>query len=261
MEEGAGQSGVVTITQRRQKPLETLSKIVQGLGSAQLFAGKEGQSLKQSLGSQAESVARSLDQQLFETFKQQIGSHAADCLSPVPVRKISGLEEFFPPGRVVRTNGLSNGSFQLAQAPAVFLTRSESRQEVPPGWVGWKTTARSVWPETAGNTRSIVVILSGKVLKCPTPDGVVAGGFEYAVVLDQTFVESGVTRMVHIGLHASATLKGQVDDDATVQYIEGDLTTVGERGGTDVQSSVRRRRSQFRFVPSRDEPIQGFPPI
>lgn len=242
-----------------KEPCDALTKIVQGLGSAQLFAGKEGQSLKQSLGSQAESIARSLDQQLFETFKQQLGSGAADCLSPVPARKNSGLEEFFPRGRVVRTDGLSNGSFQLALAPAVPPTRSESRQEAPPGWVGWKTTARSVWPETAGSTRSIVVILGGKVLKCPTPDGVVAGDFEYAVVLDQAILESGVTRMVHIGLHASATLKGQVGNDAKVQYVEGDLSTVAERNGTDVPTSLRRRHSQFRFVPSRDESYPGFP--
>ena len=249
---------------------EALTKMVQGLGSAQLFAGKDGQLLKQSLGSQAESVARSLDQQLFDNFKAQLGPNVADCPSPAPARKSSGLEEFFPPGRVVRTNGLSNGSFQLAQAPAVPAseddyteTKSESRQEAPPGWVGWKTTT---WTtrignkrETAGNTRSIVVILGGKVLKCPTPDGVVAGDFEYAVVLDQTIVESGVTRMVHIGLHASATLKGQVGDDAKVQYVEGDLSTAAERNGTDVPTSLRRRRSQFRFTLSRDEFHPGFP--
>ena len=249
---------------------EALTKMVQGLGSAQLFAGKDGQLLKQSLGSQAESVARSLDQQLFDNFKAQLGSNVADCPSPAPARKSSGLEEFFPPGRVVRTNGLSNGSFQLAQAPAVPAseddyteTKSESRQEAPPGWVGWKTTTRTTRignkRETAGNTRSIVVILGGKVLKCPTPDGVVAGDFEYAVVLDQTIVESGVTRMVHIGLHASATLKGQVGDDAKVQYVEGDLSTAAERNGTDVPTSLRRRRSQFRFTLSRDEFHPGFP--
>ena len=242
-----------------KSPCEALSKIVQGLGSAQLFAGKEGQALQQSLGPQAESIARALDQQLFETFKQQLGSRAADCSSPVPARQNSGLEQFFSPAHVVRTNGLSNGSFQLAQAPTISPTRSESRQQAPPGWVGWKTTARSVWPETAGNRRSMVTILGGKALKCPAPDGVVPGDFEFAVVLDQTVVESGLTRMIHIGLHASATLKGQVGDDAKVQYIEGDLSTVAERNGTDVPASLRRQRSQFRFVPSRDELWSGFP--
>ncbi len=247
-----------------------LSQLVQGLGSAQLFAGVEGEALKKSLGSQAESIARSLDQQLFDSFKAQLGPNVADCPSPPPAHKSSGLEELFPPGRVVRTNGLSNESFQLAQAPAVpppmddyTETKRESRQEAPPGWVGWKTTTQTTRignkRETAGNRRSIVMILGGKVLKCPTPDGVVAGDFEFAVVLDQTIVESGATRTVHIGLHASATLKGQVGDDARVQYVEGDLSTVAERNGTDVPTSLRRRRSQFRFTLSRDEFYPGLP--
>ncbi len=194
-----------------KRPCEALSKIVQGLGSAQLFAGKEGQLLKQSLGSQAASVARSLDQQLFDNFKAQLGPNVADCPSPVPFQKSSGLEEFFSPGRVVYTSGLPNGAFQLAQAPAIpedgyTETKSESTQNAPSGWVGRKTTTRTIWVgnkrETAGNRRSIVIILGGKVLKCPTPDGVVPGDFEFAVVVDQTIVESGVTRMVHIGLRA-----------------------------------------------------------
>lgn len=242
-----------------RNPCEVLSRIVQGLGSTQLFAGTDGQAFKKLLGTQAESLARSLDQQLFDNFKAQLGPNIANCPSPAPARQSSGLEQFFSPGRVVRTNGLPNGSFQLAQAPVVSPTRSESRQEAPPGWVGWKTTARSIWPETAGNRRNMVTILGGKVLKCPAPDGVVPGDFEFAVVLDQTVVESGITRMIHIGLHASATLKGQVGDDAKVQYIEGDLSTVAERNGTDVPASLRRQRSQFRFVPSREELWPGFP--
>lgn len=241
-----------------QSPCQALAKIVQGLGSAQLFAGKEGPSLKQSLGTQAESIAESLDQQLFESFKAQLGPTVADCPTPTPVRQ-SRLGEPMHPSRLLLATGPARGSFQIAQAPAVSPTRSESRQQAPPGWVGWKTTARSIWPETAGNRRSIVTILGGKVLKCPTPDGVVPGDFEFAVVLDQTVVEAGVTRMIHIGLHASATLKGQVGDDAKVQYIEGDLSTVAERNGTDVPASLRRQRSQFRFVPSREELWSGFP--
>ncbi|MGB4069571.1 MAG: hypothetical protein WBK08_16205 [Nitrospira sp.] len=239
-------------------PCDALTKIVQGLGSRQLFAGKEGQSLKQSLGSQAESVARSLDQQLFENFKAQLGPTVADCPSPTPTHK-SRLGKPHHAPRLLLATGPAQGSFQLAQAPAVSPTRSESRQEAPPGWVGWKTTARSIWPETVGNRRSMVTVLGGKVLKCPAPDGVAPGDFEFAVVLDQTTVESGVTRTAHIGLHASATLKGQVGDDAKVKYIEEDLSTVAERNGTDVPASLRRQRSQFRFVPSREELWLGFP--
>ncbi len=222
-----------------KSPCEALSKIVQGLGSAQLLAGAEGQALKQSLGSQAESVAQSSDQQLFDILKAQLGPNVANCPPPVPARQNSGLEQLFSPARVVRTNGLSNGSFHLAQESAVTPTRSESRQEAPPGWVGWKTTARSIWPKMAGNRKSMVTILGGKVLKCPTPEGVVPGDFEFAVVLDQTIEESGLRQIIHIGLHASAALKGQVGDNAKVQYVEGQLTAVAERNGTDVPTSVR----------------------
>ena len=203
-------------------------------------------------------IAQSLDQQLFENFKAQLGPTVADCPSPTPTRK-SRLGEPIHTPRLLLATGPAQGSFQLAQAPAVSPIRNESRQQAPPGWVGWKTTARSIWPETAGNRRSIVTILGGKALKCPAPDGVVPGDFEFAVVLDQTVLESGITRMIHIGLHASATLKGQVGDDAKVQYIEGDLSTVAERNGTDVPASLRRQRSHFRFVPSRDELWSGFP--
>ena len=113
-----------------------LSQLVQGLGSAQLFAGVEGEALKKSLGSQAESIARSLDQQLFDSFKAQLGPNVADCPSPPPAHKSSGLEELFPPGRVVRTNGLSNESFQLAQAPAVpppMDDYTETKREIETG--------------------------------------------------------------------------------------------------------------------------------
>lgn len=240
-------------------PCDALMKIVQGLGSAQLFAGADGHAFKKLLGPQAESIAQSLDQQLFDHFKIQLGPTVADCPSPRPAHQSGRLQQFFSPGHMVRTSGPLNGAFQMAHAPTVPPTRNETRQEAPPGWVGWKTTARSIWPETSGNSKSMVTILGGKVLKCPAPDGVVPGDFEFAVILDQTIMESGITRMIHIGLHASARLKGQVDDDAKVQFIEGELSTVAVRNGTDVPASLRRQRSQFRFVPSREELWPGFP--
>ena len=89
---------------------EALSKIVQGLGSAQLFAGAEGQALKKSLGSQVELFAQSMDQQLFDTFKQQLGPRAADCSSPALPRK-SGLDDTLQLHRLVLASGPSHGSF------------------------------------------------------------------------------------------------------------------------------------------------------
>jgi hypothetical protein len=40
-----------------KNPREALSRIVQGLGSTQLFAGADGQAFKKLLGTQAESIA------------------------------------------------------------------------------------------------------------------------------------------------------------------------------------------------------------
>lgn len=249
---------------------DALSQLVQGLGSAQLFAGAEGAALKKSLGSQAESTAQMLDQQLAESLKQTFGSGAANCPLFAQPHKSSSLQNRTQPARIVLTKSSSSHPLLLAQAATsqgsddgYTIRTTKQKQDAPPGWIGGKTTDRTSRvgnkPETAGNQSSHALVLGGKVVKCPTPEGVVAGDFEYAVVLDETIADRGVTRAIHISLHASATLKGQVDDNAAVQYIEGDLTTVAERGGTDVPSSVRRRRSQFRFVPSRDESYPGFP--
>lgn len=249
---------------------DALSQLVQGLGSAQLFAGVAGQALKKTLGSEAEATARMVDQQLAEGLKQAFGPGAANCLLPTQPRKSGRLNDPSQPARIVLTQGSSHASLLLAQAtPSQTLgdgyseTKTKEVQKASPGWVGNKTTDQITRignkQETAGNRTTHVLVLGGKVLKCPTPDGVVTGDFEYAVVLDQTITESGVARLIHMGFRAVATLKGQVGEDAKIQYIEGDLSTVAERGGTDVPTSVRRRRSQFRFVPSQDEFYPGFP--
>jgi len=248
---------------------DALSQLVQGLGSAQLFAGAEGATLKKSLGLQAESMAQMLDEQLAESMKQALGPGAANCPTPgAKSRKTSSFKDLAQPARIVLTHSLSSHPLLLVQAvppqgsdDGYTTTTTKQKQDAPPGWIDGKTTYRTIRvgnkPETAGNRSSHVLVLGGKVITCPTPEGVVAGDFEYAFMLDGTIADRGITRAIHIGLHASATLKEQVDDDAAVQYIEGDPTTVAERGGTDVQSSVRRRRSQFRLVPSRDESYPG----
>ena len=93
-----------------------LSQLVQGLGSAQLFAGVEGEALKKSLGSHAESIARTLDQQLFDTFTQQLGPNASACPSLTPTHKSSNFQDSTEAARIVRTNGQAHGFIQLAQA-------------------------------------------------------------------------------------------------------------------------------------------------
>ncbi len=240
-------------------PCEALSKVVEGLGSTQLFAGADGAVLKKSLGSEADAIARWLDEEVAESLKQSLGPTATHCALPAKPRKIGKLYAPYQAPRIVLTHGSSNTSFLIAQAtpsqvPDAAREFPPQVQEAPPGWVGKKTTRR-----TAGNYSSRMLVLGGKVRKCPSPDGEVPGDFEFAVVLDQTIADSSSVRTVHIGLHASATLKGQVSEDATIQYIDVDLSTVAERGGTEVPASVRRRHSQFRFVPSQNELWPGFP--
>jgi hypothetical protein len=240
---------------------EALTKMVQGLGSAQLFAGAEGQALKQSLGPQAESIARSLDQQLFETFKQQLGPGAADCLSPVPARKIS-LDDTLQFPRLLLASGPSSGSFQLAQSTVpggeregYRITKGSVNIDIPPDSVGkklreWKIEEGST-PNTAGNRTHFTLINGGYAKKCPTADGIVEGDYEFSLVVHQTINDSGTVRTVYNARRVHATLKGQVGDDAKLQYVDLDATLGIGRGGTDRPTLFSRQRQHIRFVPDR----------
>jgi hypothetical protein len=169
---------------------EALSRIVQGLGSAQLFAGTEGKALKKSLGSQAESTGRMLDQQLAESMKQALGPNVANCPLPIQPRKSSSLKNPSQPARIVLTHGSSSNPLLLAQAkaPDAFedgysVSKTSQTQKAPPGWVGRKTTDRTTRvgnkPEAAGNRDSTFMISGGKVLQCPTFEGVAPGDAEF----------------------------------------------------------------------------------
>jgi hypothetical protein len=240
---------------------EALTKMVQGLGSAQLFAGKEGQSLKQLLGSQAESIARSLDQQLFETFKQQLGSGAADCPSSALTRK-SGVGIPLHPPRLMFATGPSHSSFQLAQntvsggeRDGYRVTKGSANIDIPSDSVGrksreWRIEEGST-PNTAGNRTHFTLINGGYAKKCPTADGIVEGDYEFSLVVHQTINDSGTVRTVYNARRVHATLKGQVGDDAKLQYVDLDATLGIGRGGTDRPTLFSRQRQHVRFVPDR----------
>ena len=164
---------------------EALSKIVQGLGSAQLFAGAEGHALKKSLGSQVELFAQSMDQQLFDTFKQQLGPRAADCSSPALPRK-SGLDDILQLHRLVLASGPSHGSFQLApatgpggQREGYSVREGSANIDIPPDAVGRKSREWRIeegnTPQTAGDRKGFSLINGGYAKKCPTAEGVVEG--------------------------------------------------------------------------------------
>ncbi len=240
---------------------EALTKMVQGLGSAQLFAGKDGQSLKQSLGSQAESVARSLDQQLFDNFKAQLGPNAADCPSPAPARKSSVGEPLHSP-RLLLAMGPSQGSFQLAQATApggeregYTITKGSVNIAIPPDAVGMKSREWRIeegnTPETAGDRKGFSLINGGYAKKCPTSEGIVEGDYEFSLVVDQTIKYSETIRTEYNARSIHATLKGRVGDDAKLQYVDLDASLVIGRGGTNAPTSFAHQRQHVRFVPDR----------
>ena len=244
-----------------KSPCEALSKIVQGLGSAQLFAGEEGQALKHSLGSQAESVARSLDQQLFDNFKAQLGPNIADCPSPVPASKSSVDEPLHAP-RLMLATGLSQGTFQLAQTTVpgseregYRVTKGSVNIDIPSNSVGWKSREwrieEGITGNTAGNRNSFTLVNGGYAKKCPTPDGIVEGDYEFSLVVHQTINDSGTVRTLYNARRIHATLKGQVGDDAKLQYVDLDATLGIGRGGTDRPTLFSRQRQHVRFVPDR----------
>jgi hypothetical protein len=240
---------------------DALSQLVQGLGSARLFADAEGAVLKNSLGSQAESIARSLDSQLFDTFKQQLGSGATDCPSPALPRKSSVDDSFHPP-RLMLATGPSHGSFELAQATVpreeregYRVTNGSVNIDIPPDSVGRKTREWRVEegnkPNTAGNRTHFTLVNGGYAKKCPTAEGIVEGDYEFSLVVHQTINDSGTFRTVYNARRIHATLKGQVGDDAKLQYVDLDATLVIGRGGTDLPTLFSRQRQHVRFVPDR----------
>ena len=240
---------------------DALSQLVQGFGSAQLFVGAEGQALKKSLGSEAESFARSLDQQLFDTFKQQFGSGATDCPSPVLPGK-SRFDDSLHPSRLVLATGPPHGSFQLAQAmepggerEGYRVSKGSVNIGIPPDSVGTKTrewrVAEGNRLNTAGNRNYFTLVNGGYAKKCPTAEGVVDGDYEFSLVVHQTINDSGTVRTVFYARRIHATMKGQVGDDARLQSVDLDATLGIGRGGTDVPTLFARQRLQVRFIPDR----------
>ncbi len=248
-------------------PCEALSKIVQGLGSTQLFEGKDGQAFNKLLGAQAESIAQSLDQQLFENFKALLGPTIADCPSPTPTRK-SRLGEPIHTPRLLLATGPANSSFQLAQATSpegeqerYTVTKGSVNIPIPSDAVGKKSREWRIEegnsPGTAGDRKAFTLINGGYAKKCPTPDPgeqgayVVEGDYEFSLVVDQTINYSNMIRTEYNARSIHATLKGRVGDDALLQYIDLDASLVIGRGGTNASTSFAHQHQHMRFVPDR----------
>lgn len=248
-----------------KSPCDALTKIVQGLGSAQLFAGADGHAFKKLLGAQAESIARFLDQQLFDNFKAHLGSTVADCPSPAP--KIGLNAPLHAPHRILATGPLHR-SFQLAQATSpggeregYTVTKGSVNVPIPPDAVGRKTREWRIEegnsPGTAGDRKGFSLINGGYAKKCPSPDSgeegayVVEGDYEFSLVVDQTINYSNMIRTEYNARSIHATLRGRVDDDAKLQYIDLDASLVIGTGGTNRPTSFAHQHQHVRFVPDR----------
>ena len=250
-----------------KNPCEALSKIVHGLGSTQLFAGEDGQAFKKLLGAQAESIARSLDQQLFDNFKAQLGPSVANCPSPGPARKSRFDEPLHTPHLLLAT-GPPQMSIQLAQAMApgseregYTITQGSVNVPIPPDAVGRKSREWRIEegnsPGTAGDRKAFSLINGGYAKKCPSPDSgeegayAVEGDYEFSLVVDQTINYSNMIRTEYNARSIHATLKGRVGDDARLQYVDLNASLVIGRGGTNAPTSFAHQHQHVRFVPDR----------
>lgn len=250
-----------------KSPCDALTKMVQGLGSAQLFAGADGRAFKKLLGAQAESIARSLDQQLFDNFKAQLGSTVADCPSPASARK-GTIGELLPAPRLLLATGPIQGTFQLAQATApgseregYTITKDSVNIPIPPDAVGKKSREWRIeegnTPQTIGDRKGFSLINGGYAKKCPSPDPgeegvyIVEGDYEFSLVVEQTINYSNMIRTEYSARSIHATLKGRVGDDAKLQYVDLDASLVIGTGGTNRPTSFAHQHQHVRFVPDR----------
>ncbi len=126
-------------------PCEALSKIAQGLGSAQFFSRNEGAALKKALGPEADGITRRMDEHMAEGLKHSLGAGAADCPISVRPRKSSGFIDRSQPARLVLTHTSATQPLLLTQTTMPDTSQDDyevekhsSRENAPPEWVGWR---------------------------------------------------------------------------------------------------------------------------
>ncbi|MGH8198511.1 MAG: hypothetical protein ACRETI_10100 [Steroidobacteraceae bacterium] len=134
------------------------------------------------------------------------------------------------------------------------VTRRQTVQQAPHGWVGRKTTDRetrvgNVPDETWGNSTEFVMTIGGWARKCPTAEGIVEGTFEYVITKDDVIVDGSGTRRTHYSHRLMATLKGQVGDDARLQYVEIEGEFTRQQDGTTTERRALPTSPPMRFTP------------
>ena len=241
-------------------PCDALSRVAQGLGSTQLFAGNEGAALKKALAPDADGIARRMDEQLAEAFQHSLGPGAADCPILVRPEKKSGLSQ---PARLVLAHTTTTLPVLLAQTTIpdtpqddYEVQKNSSRENPPPDWVGWKTTdtmtriGKEERP-TKGIREDYEMIIAPKARRCPNPAGIVDGTFDWSFMM---FRATPGAQSVLYRRKVRATLKGEVGDDAqlkkvvkfdallTLQHIGTELSHYSESFGIQGEFSIDQRR-------------------
>ncbi|MGE3978740.1 MAG: hypothetical protein AB7F94_14290 [Nitrospira sp.] len=242
-------------------PCEVLSKLAPDLGSAQLFAGHEGAALKKALGTEADDIARRMDEQLAESLKRSLGSGATDCPISVRPRKNSGPIDRAHPARVVLASTTSTQPFLLAQTTIPDTSQDDydvnkppmRRENSPAGWVGYKTTDTMTRigtpPRMEGIYESYEMVIAPKAKQCPHlegPDlkGIADGTFEWSFVMYRRAMGQAVLYRRHV----VATLKGEVDDNAKIKQVDFDVTVTLQHIGTELAPYSQSYGSRGHFT-------------
>jgi hypothetical protein len=238
-------------------PCDALSKLAQGLGSQQLFTGSEGVALKKALGSDADGIARRMDDQLAEGLKQSLGPGVADCPISVQSRKNSGFIDRSQPARLVLTHASSSQPLLLAQHTIpdtsqndYDVQKSSSTEAAPADWVGYKSTETMTQigkqgTHAEGIREQYEMVIAPKAKRCPDPEGMVDGKFEWSFMM---FRAAPGPQSVLYRRKVQATLKGEVDDAAQLKKIvKFDATITFQHIGSELPPNSQPHHVQGEF--------------
>lgn len=138
-------------------------------------------------------------------------------------------------------------AFAQAVAPSAAgydVERSQSVERAPPGSIGRKTTDRERrvgnTEDTLGNEATRILTFGGFVRRCPTPEGIVPGEFEYAIMSDEIDANDSGMQRTHHSRRLIAHLEAHVGDDAKVRDIELEGQLAIEGDGTRESRPIRQ---------------------
>jgi len=249
-------------------PCEALSRLAQALGSTQLFAGDEMAAVKKAFGSEADDIARRMDEQFADGLKHSLDPSTTGCsISVRPPLKRSSFPEGSQPARIVLAHTASSQPLLLAETAMPDTSRddydvekSSRRENAPPDWVGYKTfetmTRIGKKPHTQGVREVYEMVIAPKARRCPDPEGKVQGTFDWSLVLYRAGGPDDAQGVLY-RRHVVAELKGQVGADAKVEYVDFDATIALQHVGTQFApySHTYRSRGQFTI----DQRMMGLP--